>query len=82
MNGELTERPVLRRLPAVLVQERPRPDRVREHPRAWWLAVGVATTTDLLVAQEQLLDAELARARALTNVRLADARLQRALGRP
>lgn len=39
MNGELTERPVLRRLPAVLVQERPRPDRVREHPRAWWLAV-------------------------------------------
>jgi outer membrane protein TolC len=46
------------------------------------LAVGVATTTDLLVAQEQLLDAELARARALANVRLADARLQRALGRP
>lgn len=39
MSGELTERPVLRRLPAVLVQERPRPDRVREHPRAWWLAV-------------------------------------------
>jgi outer membrane protein len=46
------------------------------------LAVGVATTTDVLVAQEQLLDAELARARALANVRLAEARLQRALGRP
>jgi outer membrane protein TolC len=46
------------------------------------LAVGVATTTDVLVAQEQLLDAELARARALASVRLAEARLQRALGRP
>jgi outer membrane protein TolC len=46
------------------------------------LAVGVATTTDVLVAQEQLLDAELARARALASVRLAGARLQRALGRP
>lgn len=46
------------------------------------LAVGVATTTDVLVAQEQLLDAELARARALANVRLAEARLQRALARP
>jgi outer membrane protein len=46
------------------------------------LAVGVATTTDLLVAQEQLLDAELARTRAFASVRLAEARLQRALGRP
>jgi outer membrane protein TolC len=45
-------------------------------------AVGVATTTDVLVAQEQLLSAELARARALANVRLAEARLTRALGRP
>jgi len=46
------------------------------------LAVGVATTTDVLVAQEQLLGAELARARALAGVRLAEARLERALGRP
>ena len=46
------------------------------------LAVGVATTTDVLVAQEQLLDAELARTRALASVRLSEARLQRALGRP
>ncbi len=45
-------------------------------------AVGVATTTDVLVAQEQLLAAELARARAFASVRLAEARLQRALGRP
>jgi outer membrane protein len=45
-------------------------------------AVGVATTTDVLVAQEQLLSAELARARAFAGVRLAEARLQRALGRP
>ncbi|MDH4065503.1 MAG: TolC family protein [Acidobacteriota bacterium] len=45
-------------------------------------AVGVATTTDVLIAQDQLLTAELARARALASVRLAEARLQRALGRP
>ena len=45
-------------------------------------AVGVATTTDVLVAQEQLVTAELARTRALASVRLAEARLQRALGRP
>lgn len=45
-------------------------------------AVGVATTTDVLVAQEQLVSAELARTRALASVRLAEARLQRALGRP
>lgn len=46
------------------------------------LAVGVATTTDVLVAQAQLLTAELARARALADVRLAEARLERALARP
>ncbi|MEZ5284753.1 MAG: TolC family protein [Vicinamibacterales bacterium] len=45
-------------------------------------AVGVATTTDVLVAQDQLLLAELSRTRALAGVRLAEARLQRALGRP
>jgi outer membrane protein TolC len=45
-------------------------------------AVGVATPTDLLVAQEALLNAQLARARALANLRLAEARLARALGRP
>lgn len=45
-------------------------------------AVGVATTTDVLVAQEQLVTAELARTRALASVRLAEARLQRAVGRP
>lgn len=45
-------------------------------------AVGVATTTDVLVAQEQLITAELARTRALASVRLAEARLQRAVGRP
>lgn len=45
-------------------------------------AVGVATSTEVLIAQDQLLAAELARARALANVRLAEARLERALGRP
>jgi outer membrane protein TolC len=45
-------------------------------------AVGVATTTDVLVAQEALLAAELSRARALASVRLSEARLVRALGRP
>ena len=45
-------------------------------------AVGVATTTDVLVAQETLLGAELSRARALASVRFAEARLERALGRP
>jgi outer membrane protein TolC len=43
-------------------------------------AVGVATNTDVLVAQDQLITAELARARALANVRLAEARLERTLG--
>jgi outer membrane protein TolC len=45
-------------------------------------AVGAATPTDVLVAQEALLNAELARTRALAGVRLADARLARSLGRP
>ena len=46
------------------------------------LAVGVATTTDVVVAQEALLAAGLSRARALASLRLAEARLERALGRP
>ena len=45
-------------------------------------AAGVATSTDMLVAQEALLNAELVRARGLASVRLAEARLARALGRP
>jgi outer membrane protein TolC len=44
-------------------------------------AAGVATSTDLLVAQVALLEAELARTRALAGVRLADARLEHAVGR-
>ena len=43
--------------------------------------VGVATSTDVLDAQVALLQAELDRTRALANIRLADARLDRALGR-
>ena len=46
------------------------------------LAVGVATTTDVVVAQEALLSAGLSRARALASLRLAEARLERTLGRP
>jgi outer membrane protein TolC len=42
---------------------------------------GVATTTDVLDAQVARLQAELDRTRALANVRLAEARLERALGR-
>jgi outer membrane protein len=42
---------------------------------------GVATSTDVLIAQVQLLESELVRTRALANVRLAEARLERALGR-
>jgi outer membrane protein TolC len=42
---------------------------------------GVATSTDVLVAQVQLLENELARTRALAGVRLAEARLQRSLGK-
>ncbi len=44
-------------------------------------SAGVATTTDVLDAQVALLQAELDRTQALANVRLADARLARALGR-
>jgi outer membrane protein TolC len=44
-------------------------------------AAGVATSTDVLVAQVALLENELARTRALAGVRLAEARLERALGR-
>jgi outer membrane protein TolC len=43
---------------------------------------GVATSTDVLVAQDVLLQSELQRTRALANVKLAQARLDRALGRP
>ena len=42
---------------------------------------GVATSTDVLIAQVQLLESELVRTRALASVRLAEARLERALGR-
>jgi outer membrane protein len=41
---------------------------------------GVATSSDLLDAQQDLLQAELDRTRALAGVRLAEARLARALG--
>lgn len=41
---------------------------------------GVATSTDVLVAQVALLESELTRTRALAGVRLAEARLQRVLG--
>ena len=41
---------------------------------------GVATSTDLLDAQMDLLQAELDRTRALADIRLAEARLRRALG--
>jgi outer membrane protein TolC len=44
-------------------------------------AAGVATSTDVLVAQVALLENELTRTRALANVRLAEARLERSLGR-
>ena len=44
-------------------------------------AVGAAAPTDVLIAQESLLNAELARARALASLRLAEARLARSLGR-
>ena len=44
-------------------------------------AAGVATSTDVLVAQIALLETELVRTRMLANVRLAEARLQRVLGR-
>ncbi len=44
-------------------------------------AAGVATSSDLLDAQQDQLEAELGRTRALANVKLAEARLARALGR-
>lgn len=45
-------------------------------------AAGVATSTDVIVAQVAMLETELARTRALAGVRLAEARLHRVLGRP
>ena len=45
-------------------------------------AAGVATSTDVVVAQVAMLETELARTRTLAGVRLAEARLHRALGRP
>ena len=42
---------------------------------------GVATSTDVLDAQVALLQAELDRTQAITNARLAEARLARALGK-
>jgi outer membrane protein TolC len=44
-------------------------------------AAGVATNTDVLVAQGALLQAALDRTEALASARLAEARLMRALGR-
>ena len=44
-------------------------------------AAGVATSTDVLVAQVAFLEAELARTRALAGVKLAEARLERSVGR-
>jgi outer membrane protein TolC len=44
-------------------------------------SAGVATSTDVIVAQVALLETELARTRALANVRLSEARLERSLGR-
>jgi outer membrane protein len=43
-------------------------------------SAGVATTTDLLDAQVDQLESELERTRALASVKLAEARLARALG--
>jgi outer membrane protein TolC len=43
---------------------------------------GVATSTEVLDAEADLLEAELARTRALANARLAEARLARAIGGP
>jgi outer membrane protein TolC len=44
-------------------------------------AAGIATSTDVLDSQVALLQAELDRTQAIANTRLAEARLQRALGR-
>ncbi len=43
---------------------------------------GVATSTDIIVAQAALLESELGRTRALASIKLAEARLDRAVGRP
>ena len=43
-------------------------------------SAGVATSTDVLVAQVALLETELARTRALAALRLAEARLERSVG--
>ena len=43
---------------------------------------GVATSTDVIVAQAALLESELDRTRALAGIKLAEARLERALGTP
>jgi outer membrane protein TolC len=43
--------------------------------------VGVATSTDVLDAQVARLQAELDRTRAIANTRLAEAQLERAVGR-
>jgi outer membrane protein TolC len=43
---------------------------------------GVATSTDVIVAQAALLESELGRTRAMASVKLAEARLDRAIGRP
>jgi outer membrane protein len=43
-------------------------------------AAGVATSTDVIVAQVAQLEVELARTRALANLRLAEARLERSMG--
>jgi outer membrane protein TolC len=44
-------------------------------------AAGVATSTEVLDAETALLQAELDRTRAISNARLARARLERAVGR-
>ena len=64
----------------------PRPTRSRSAAEARRVvtdrfAAGVATSTDVLVAQVAAARIELARTRALAGVRLAEARLERALGR-
>lgn len=45
-------------------------------------AAGVATSTDVIVAQVAQLEVELARTRALANLRMAEARLERSMGGP
>lgn len=44
-------------------------------------SAGVATSTDVIVAQVALLESEMTRTRALASVRLAEARLERSMGR-